>query len=177
MPQDELKYFSLSYFLTICCEHWQILPARTNIVFKWCIMQCLVYCRVYVHKMICTKMAFSFSLGRVFLLRTMLALVLQPQLLLRIPCFESRFSDRTIRIMRIRFHNSSLLSALWSESCTIFVLSANTWILRGACARKVNNDAEFVKGPIEVNYHSMQFYPSFPLAESPPRDLQITAYK
>ena len=52
------KYFSLSYFSTICCEYWQILPIRTNTVFKWCMTQCLVYCRVYVHKMVCTKMAF-----------------------------------------------------------------------------------------------------------------------
>lgn len=54
--------------------------------------------------------------------------------------------------MKIRSRNSSLLSALWSGSCTIFVLFTNTWTLRGACALKLNNDAKFVKGPIKVNY-------------------------
>ena len=36
----------------------------------------------------------------------------------------------------------------------------------------------WLKIPTNIsNYHSIDFFPSFPLAESPPCDLQITAYK
>ena len=40
-----------------------------------------------------------------------------------------------------------------------------------------NNKENFIHTKAKCNYHSKQIFSFFSLAESPPRDLQITAYK
>ena len=53
------------------------------------------------------------------------------------------------------------------------VTGANSVTIR----RGGNSTARKSFSSYNLYYHSMHCLPSFPLAESPPRDLQITAYK